>query len=84
MQAAPRPEQSFKDLFDTLAAQIDQFRTRRSQLDASRQLGLFARVADALQAATRWLLRQSGHGAIADTVRHYRAGVDRLVQRSKG
>ena len=23
MQAAPRPEQSFKDLFDTLAAQIE-------------------------------------------------------------
>ncbi|MBI3517105.1 MAG: NAD-glutamate dehydrogenase [Proteobacteria bacterium] len=51
------------------------------QVDAARQLGLFARVADALRAAARWLLRQTDHGAIGDTVRHYAAGVERLTHR---
>jgi glutamate dehydrogenase len=52
-----------------------------NKIDAAVQLAQFAQVARALAATTRWLLRQTDHGAIGDTCRHYAAGVHRLTQR---
>ena len=50
-------------------------------IDAALQLRLFARLARALAATTRWLLRQSDRGGIGDTVRHYGAGLEQLAKR---
>src|SRR5207237_2140310 len=52
-----------------------------NKLDAQRQLGLFAAVARALLAATRWLLRQTDRGIIEQSCKHYAPRLERLLPR---